>query len=49
VRKATYFQGFKAHPRSKVSSRGDWAVHAVAEELNISKYPLKNLDEITCA
>jgi transposase-like protein len=42
VKKATYSEGFKEQARSKVFSRGDRTVQAVADELNISLHTLKN-------
>jgi transposase-like protein len=42
VKKATYSEGFKEQALSKVFSRGDRTVQAVAEELNISLHTLKN-------
>jgi transposase-like protein len=42
VKKATYSVGFKEQALSKVFSRGDRTVQAVADELNISLHTLKN-------
>jgi transposase-like protein len=42
VKKATYSEGFKEQALSKVFSRGDRTVQAVADELNISMHTLKN-------
>jgi transposase-like protein len=42
VKKATYSEGFKEQALSKVFSRGDRTVQAVADELNISLHTLKN-------
>jgi transposase-like protein len=42
VKKTTYSEGFKERALSKVFSRGDRTVQAVADELNISAHTLKN-------
>ena len=42
MKTATYSEGFKEQALSKVFSRGDRTVQAVAEELNISVHTLKN-------
>lgn len=42
MKKATYSEGFKEQALSKVVSRGDRTVQAVAEDLNISMHTLKN-------
>lgn len=42
MKKATYSEGFKEQALSKVFSRGDRTVQAVAEDLNISVHTLKN-------
>ena len=42
MKKATYSEGFKEQALSKVFSRGDRTVQAVADELNISLHTLKN-------
>jgi transposase-like protein len=42
VKKASYSEGFKEQALSKVFSRGDRTVQAVADELNISLHTLKN-------
>jgi transposase-like protein len=42
VKKTTYSEGFKEQALSKVFSRGDRTVQAVADELNISAHTLKN-------
>lgn len=41
MKKATYSEGFKEQALSKVFSRGDRTVQAVADELNISVFTLK--------
>lgn len=42
MKKATYSEGFKEQALSKVFSRGNRTVQAVADELNISLHTLKN-------
>lgn len=42
MKKATYSEGFKEQALAKVFSRGNRTVQAVAEELNISVFTLKN-------
>lgn len=42
MKKATYSEGFKEQALSKVFSRGERTVQAVADELNISVHTLKN-------
>ena len=42
MKKATYTEGFKERALSKVFSRGERTIQAVADELNISLYTLKN-------
>ncbi len=42
MKKVTYSEGFKEQALSKVFSRGDRTVEAVADELNISVHTLKN-------
>lgn len=42
MKKVTYSEGFKEQARSKVFSRGNRTVQAVADELNISLHTLKN-------
>lgn len=42
MKKTTYSEGFKEQALSKVFSRGDRTVQAVADELNIGLHTLKN-------
>ncbi len=42
MKKTTYSEGFKEQALSKVFSRGERTVQAVADELNISVFTLKN-------
>jgi hypothetical protein len=42
VKKTSSSEGFKEQALSKVFSRGDRTVQAVADELNISVHTLKN-------
>lgn len=42
MKKATYSEGFKEQALSKVFSRGERTIQAVADELNVSVHTLKN-------